>query len=271
MPVQGKPWSMISKLAAQLYTLREYTKTAESFQNVLQVCHEIGYLGVQLSAVGCMNGDTPEVSASTAKEMLESCGLVCCATHRPWKRLVENIDEEIEFHHILGCDYTAVGSIGGDYGVEPDSYRRFLDDAAPVIEKLKAAGIRFGFHNHQMEFIRNPETGRPCYDILINEGALDLMLEVDTFWAIVAGVDPAVLFERCPGRVPVIHVKDMEVVDKIGPVMCPVGEGNLDWPRIVRTCEAAGTEWYVVEQDDCRRDPFDCLRSSWEYLSELSF
>jgi len=100
---------MVSKLAAQLYTLREYTKTAESFQTVLQVCHEIGYAGVQLSAVGCMNGDEPEVSAEQAKEMLENSGLVCCATHRPWKRLVENTDEEIEFHKILGCDFTAIG------------------------------------------------------------------------------------------------------------------------------------------------------------------
>jgi len=260
---------MIQKLAAQLYTLREYTKTAEMFQEVLQVCHEIGYAGVQLSAIGCMNGDNPEINASQAKEMLENSGLVCCATHRPWKRLVENTDEEIEFHHILGCNYTAVGSIGGDYGIEPDSYRRFLDDAQPVIEKLKAAGIQFGFHNHQFEFIRNPETGKPCYDILITEGAPDLMLEIDTYWAVIAGVDPASLLARCTGRVPVIHVKDLEVVAKVGAVMAPVGEGNLDWPHIVEEGEKAGVEWYTVEQDECRRDPFDCLRSSWDYLSEL--
>lgn len=260
---------MIEKLAAQLYTLRDYTKTSETFQAVLQVCHEIGYAGVQLSAVGCMNGDEPEVSAAMAKEMLENSGLVCCATHRPWKRLVEQTHEEIEFHRILDCHYVAIGGIGGDYGVAPGSYRRFIEDARPVIEKLKAAGIAFGFHNHQYEFIRNPETGRPCYDILIDEGGPDLMLEVDTYWAVVAGIDPSALFERLPGRVPVIHVKDMEVVEKVGPVMCPVGEGNLNWPRIVRTCEDAGTQWYVVEQDDCRRDAFDCLRSSWEYLSEL--
>jgi len=260
---------MTSKLAAQLYTLRDYTKTRESFDTVLQACHEIGYAGVQLSAVGCMNGDVPEVTASQAREMLDSYGLVCCATHRPWKRLVENIDEEIDFHKSLGCDYTAVGSIAGEYGLAPEGYRRFLSDAAPVIAKLKDAGIRFGFHNHQNEFIRNPETGRPCYDILIDEGAPELMLEVDTFWAVVAGVDPAALFEQCSGRVPVIHVKDMEVVEKIGPVMCPVGEGNLNWRRIIEVCELAGTEWYVVEQDDCRRDPIDCLRSSWEFLADF--
>ncbi len=260
---------MTSKLAAQLYTLREYTKTAEMFEASLRACHEIGYAGVQLSAVGCMNGDDPEVSAGKAREMLDSFGLQCCATHRPWKRLVENTDEEIEFHKTLGCSYTAVGSIAGEYGLAPDSYRRILSDAAPVIAQLAASGIRFGFHNHQNEFIRNPETNRPCYDILIDEGAPDLMLEVDTFWAVVAGVDPCALFEKCVGRVPVIHVKDMEVVEKVGPVMCPVGEGNLNWSGIIEVCERVGTEWYVVEQDDCRRDPIDCLRSSWEYLADF--
>src|ERR1019366_9150665 len=104
----------------------------------------------------------PLVTAAQAKEMLENSGLVCCATHRPWNRLVENIDEEIEFHRILGCNYAAIGGISWDYGVQPDNYRKFLGDAIPVIDKLKSAGIRFGFHNHQYEFIRNPETGKPC-------------------------------------------------------------------------------------------------------------
>jgi sugar phosphate isomerase/epimerase len=67
----------------------------------------------------------------------------------------------------------------------------------------------------------------------------------------------------------VVHVKDKEVIPGEGPVMAPVGEGNLNWPRILDVCEKGGIEWYVVEQDTCRRDPFDCLRSSYEYLSTL--
>jgi sugar phosphate isomerase/epimerase len=73
--------------------------------------------------------------------------------------------------------------------------------------------------------------------------------------------------QRCAGRVPVIHLKDKEVVPKDGPVIAAIGEGNLPWNTIVPACEAAGVDWYGVEQDTCRRDPFDCLRSSFEYLS----
>jgi sugar phosphate isomerase/epimerase len=66
--------------------------------------------------------------------------------------------------------------------------------------------------------------------------------------------------------VPVIHVKDKEVVPGDGPVMAAVGEGNLDWAGILPACAQAGVEVYAVEQDICRRDPFDCLRSSYEFL-----
>ena len=62
---------MASKLSAQLYTLREHTKTAASFAESLRRVREIGYPAVQLSAVGCMNGDAPEVTAGQARRLLD--------------------------------------------------------------------------------------------------------------------------------------------------------------------------------------------------------
>ncbi len=258
---------MQDKLAAQLYTLREHTKTARDFDNALGLCHEIGYAAVQLSAVGCMNGDQPEVDAKTARLMLDHNGLQCCATHRPWEALRDRTDEEIDFHLTLGCNYVA---IGGLWPKDPTDFRRFIEESRPVIAKLKDAGIWFGYHNHSHEFVRNPETGKPWFDVLIEEGAPDLMLEIDTYWVQHAGIDPASLLRRCANRIPVIHVKDKEVVPEEGPVFAPVGEGNLDWAGIIDACEEGGTEWYVVEQDTCRRDPFDCLRSSFDYLSAFN-
>jgi sugar phosphate isomerase/epimerase len=253
------------RLAAQLYTLRNYTGTAEGFEDVLGLCHGIGYEGVQLSAVGCMNGDVPLVDAARARELLDAHGLECCATHRPWARLAEATDEEIEFHRTLRCDYAAIGGLWD--GNDAATYRRFMDTARPVVTALKGAGIRFGYHNHSHEFARDPESGRPCYDILIDEGGPDLMMEVDTFWIAHAGADPAEYLRRCSSRIPVIHVKDCEVVPEVGPVMAPVGEGNLNWPAILAACREGGVEWLVVEQDECRRDPFDCLNSSFRFLS----
>ena len=53
---------MPSQLAVQLYTVRDFTKTASDFADSLKKIADIGYKAVQLSAVGAMNGDTARKS-----------------------------------------------------------------------------------------------------------------------------------------------------------------------------------------------------------------
>jgi sugar phosphate isomerase/epimerase len=254
---------MIEQLAVQMYTLREFTKTREGFVDALATIHGIGYPAVQLSAVGCMDGENPEVSAGEARELLDRYGLQCAATHRPWARLRDHLDEEIEFHRTLGCDYVAIGGIWEDDLA--GAFRRFVVDSSPIVAKLNEAGIRFGYHNHAHEFQQRPEGGW-CLRTVIDDAPW-VELEIDTYWVNEAGADPASMIMSLPGRVSVIHVKDKEVM-KQGPVMAPVGEGNLDWERILHAARLAGTKWLIVEQDECQRDPYDCLASSFDYLAD---
>lgn len=249
------------KPAVQMYTLRDHTQTLETLEESLGKVSAMGYPAVQLSAIGAW--DKGLLDAAGVRAMLDRHGLICCATHRPLKRFLEATDEEIEIHRTLSCDYAAIGSIAGDYGMEPESYRRFLADFRPVIAAFKAAGIRFGFHNHALEFRQG---GRDHYDLLLEEP--DLQLEIDVYWVAVAGIDPAVLLRRAKGRIAAIHFKDLEVLGWEPPTFAPVGEGNLDWNGIIEACREGGTEWAIVEQDTCRRDPFDCLASSLRFLRD---
>jgi sugar phosphate isomerase/epimerase len=259
---------MPSHLAVQMYTVRDYTRTGPDLAAALAKIRAIGYEAVQLSAVGAMNGAAPEVDAARARKMLDDCGLRCIATHCSWSDLRDRTDAEIELHRMLGCDFTAIGGIPPEYGEQgANGFRRFVEDAGPVIAALRAAGIRFGYHNHAFEFMRAGAGRETLYDLLVDAGNPDLLLELDVYWADHAGVNPVRLFERCPGRMPVIHLKDKEISPEGRPGMAPIGEGNLDWEGIIPACRQAGVEWYAVEQDECRRDPFDCLRSSFEYLS----
>lgn len=263
--------TLVSQLAVQMYTVRDFTGGAADLAATLAKIRAIGYPAVQLSAVGAMGGETPAVSAEQARWMLDDNGLRCIATHRNWESLAHETEKEIAFHHTLGCDFAAIGSLPRPYAeAGAAGYAAFAQDAAPVIARLKAAGIRFGYHNHAGEFERVGLEGgdtRTRFDILIEDGGPDLCLELDLYWISHAGVNPERLVERCAGRVPVIHVKDKEIADG-QPVMAPVGEGNGDWPHLLPACAAAGVEWYAVEQDVCRRDPFDCLQASFRFLSE---
>ncbi len=260
-----------AQLAVQMYTVRDYTKTARDLAETLAKIRAIGYPAVQLSAVGAMNGDAPEVNVKTARQMLDDNGLSCIATHRAWDALRDAADAEIAFHQTLGCAFTAIGGLPKEYGERGAAgYADFVRDAAPVIARLKAAGIGWGYHNHAHEFAPAAAPGGPILlDTFVDEGGPDFCLELDLYWAWHAGADPAALLRRCAGRVPVIHLKDKAVVTgEREPVMAPIGEGNLPWGNsILPACREAGVRWYAVEQDVCRRDPFDCLRASFDFLS----
>lgn len=244
------------KLAAQFYTVRHLTADRAGFEECLRRVAEIGYTGVQLSAVGCMNGETPEVSAIDAREMLDRYGLVCCATHRPWDRLLNEPDAEAEFHRTLGC------SVAG-LGYPPKELEALLPEIETAARELTARGLTFAYHNHELEF--GHVGGEPFIHRL--RRIRDLHFILDTYWVWVGGFDPVRLLLALEGRVEVVHLKDLLPVGR-EVRFAPVGEGNLDWPAILPACREAGTEWLVVEQDETYgRDPFDCLRSSFEYVS----
>jgi hypothetical protein len=62
-----------------MYTVRDFTKTAQDLSESLRKIRDIGYPAVQLSAVGAMNGDSPEVSPLMPKKMWTTT--VCSALH----------------------------------------------------------------------------------------------------------------------------------------------------------------------------------------------
>ena len=263
---------MKDNLAVQLYTLRDHLHTAADFKSSIERIAQIGYGAVQLSAVGAMNGDNPALDVTTAKQILDSNGVKCIATHRSWDQLSQETGAEIEFHRALDCDFTAIGGIPAPYKeAGADGYRRWCDEAAPVIAKLKAGGMRFGYHNHAFELERvDYQNGGPrtLLDLIIDCGNPDMLLELDLYWLGHGGANPQRVVERCAGRMPVIHIKDKEMIGQ-EPRMAPIGEGNMDWANLIPACLESGVEWIAIEQDNCYRDGFDCLKSSYDYLTNL--
>ena len=94
-------------------------------------------------------------------------------------------------------------------------------------------------------------------------------ITLDTYWAQAGGADPAQWLRRLDGRVNCVHFKDMvfSPEDK-GVRMAAIGEGNMNYPEILKACDDAHVEYGFVEQDNCYgEDPFLCLKRSYEYLT----
>ena len=104
--------------------------------------------------------------------MLDDVGIRCIATHRSWEDLAQNTQAEIDFHGVLDCNYVAIGGIPANLirSQGEQGYRDFVEAARPVIQKLKAGGLTFGYHNHSHEFERIAPGPKTLIDIFLEEG-----------------------------------------------------------------------------------------------------
>jgi len=148
---------------------------------------------------------------------------------------------------------------------------RFAAELGPIAERLAAAGIDFSYHNHSHELARcgsGAGGGRTWLaELYAAVPAQALQAELDVYWLVAGGADPVQWIDDLRDRQSVIHFKDMAVLPDRTQRFAEVGEGNLNWAKIVPACRAAGIEWAFVEQDDCYgQDPFACLATSYRNL-----
>jgi sugar phosphate isomerase/epimerase len=251
-----------SRLAAQLYTVREFTQTAEDFAASMKKIRDIGYTAVQVSAIG-------PIPDAEVKAIIDDVGLMICITHvRPVDALWNNLEAVIKQHHLWNCKHVAIASMPEQFREEgEDGFKQFAQEASQIGEKLHKAGLTLSYHNHSFEFVRFGK--RTGLDIIYEESDPRFLQAVlDTYWIQHGGADPIAWIKRMKRRMPVFHLKDMVIIDE-KQAIAEVGEGNLNWPAILQACRDAEVEWYAVEQDVCRRDPFESLKISYENLKVM--
>ncbi len=247
-------------IAAQLFTLRDFTKTPADIEKTLKKVKEAGYSAVQVSGMG-------PVEPAFLKELTDSLQLRICATHISFDRLKNDLKAVINEHKLWNCDFVGIGSMPSEYPRSREGYTGFAREASVIARELAANGLKLIYHNHNFEFQKYD--GVTGLDILINESdPAAFGFEIDTYWVQAGGGSPVQWLKKVAGRIDVVHFKDMEFIDG-RQEMAAIGEGNLDWESIVDVCRKISVKWYAVEQDVCPRDPFDCLTSSFNYLQKF--
>lgn len=251
----------LNTIAAQMYTLREFTKTPEGLRDSFQKLKEIGYKAVQISGIG-------PIDPQLVKEYADEAGLAICATHVPWNRMVNDLEALAAEHKLWNCEYIGLGSLPAEYQTSREGYRSFVRLASEIARILKEQhGLQFIYHNHDFEFERFD--GVTGMDVLLSESdAAAVGFELDLYWVQAGGGSPVSWVRKVKGRMQVVHLKDMAIVERKA-AFAEIGEGNMNYPDIIEACRETGVEWYVVEQDVCRRDPFESLTISFNYLKKL--
>ena len=258
--VKGVVISM--KIGAQLYTLRDYCKDSDSFENTLNKVADIGYTSIQVSG-------TCSYDPHWLAEKLKSAGLTCDLTHINVNDLAQNTDKVIADHNIFGCDYIGIGWYNGLKN--DDDIPKLVDIAKSIAPKMKENKKFFMYHNHFQEFAKTDRGETKLLELVSKTAPDELGVTLDTYWVQYGGADLNDYIPLLKGRIPCVHLKDMKVDSTAGEVrMASVGDGNINFEKLIKLFEDNGTKYMFVEQDfTYGEDPFICLKRSYDYLHSL--
>ncbi len=271
----------IKSIGVQLYTVRDAMQ--QDFDGTVAKVAGIGYKEVELAgfdqaadgAVTYWGKQAPDVRASFDRH-----GLVSPSTHVKYSSLTpENFPKVIESSKTIGNTYIVMPWIEEADRKQPDIWKKAAAVFNRAGEESKKAGIQFAYHNHWFEFL--PVDGKLPYDELLAESDPNLVkMELDLCWITTAGKDPITYFNKYPGRFPLVHVKDIKTLPKVGEGgsqtfgdtadLAPVGSGIIDWKNIFSHDQKAGIKHYFVEHDKPEM-PLESIASSYAYLKKLRF
>ena len=143
-----------------------------------------------------------------------------------------------------------------------DGLKKYCEYFNAVGEKCNAAGIRFGYHNHDKEFSTELE-GKPVYDWMLELTDPDkVMFELDLYWIAQGGGNTLEYFENYPGRFYLWHIKDEKEVG---------ASGDIDFAAIFAEREKAGTKYGIVEVEEYNFEPLESCKKSLEFLEAQDY
>ena len=261
--------AQLKTLGVQLYTVRSVLP--QKPRDTLNAIRAIGYQEVEATFAGL----------DDLWPVLEASGLKAVSIHLDSKSVTQGKADD------LSPIFDQLKKRGFEYAVMPyvpeperggiEVIKSLAEKFNRAGEKCRAAGMSFCYHNHAFEFAT--EKGATLFQVMLDQTDPKLVaFELDVFWVSVAGLDPAETIQKLAGRVPLLHLKDkaegtaVMYKESVPPATFKeVGNGVMDWPKVLRAAAEAKVAHYFVEQDQTPGDPVDSLRQSYGYLSKLSY
>lgn len=206
--------------------------------------------------------------------------------------LETEFDRAVDACRRTGSRYLRIGMMPFSAMVSKEACEAWAAEVEPYAARLAEQGVTLCYHNHHVDLIQFD--GERIFDI-VRRVAPSLLFEVDLHWVQRGGMAPLDMLTAYTGACKLIHVKDFRIAPLPAETyakfeakeiegkdfydvflglaqFAEVGQGNMNWPELLPAAEAAGAEYFLIEQDDTYgRDPIDCIRESREYLRSIGY
>jgi len=244
-------------LGVQLYTFRDLM--ANDPKGTLEKIAAIGIKKIETARSG--KGHYYGLTPKEMKETCETLGMKLVSGH---VHLDNQWEKTIEEAVASGQEYLICSTMPSK-GQTVSNYKSVADAFNKAGEDCKAAGLKFGYHNHQYEF--ESDGGQVLYEVLLENTDSDLVhMELDLGWTIVAGKDPLDYFDRYEGRFPLWHLKDMNMKEKVS---TEFGKGGLDIALMLKNVKKSGVKHIFIEQEEYATTPMESMKHNMEYIGQI--
>ena len=271
-------------IGLQIYSLMK--ELTENVPEGMKKIKEIGYSTIELAGYG--NRKMGQYEVGEYRKIAEDAGLKITSAHvNPPERTYtkDNVAKISDWWKLAVEDHVKLG-VGRL--IQPGMPTIETHDDAKLVgevfnnagEIAKAAGIKWGYHNHNMEFKRIAKPGetlptgpgavlRPVGDIVYDlmmeatDPAL-VFFEMDVYWTVMGQMDPLDYFEKYPTRIQVLHIKDRSVLGQ---------SGMMNFENIFKKAYSIGiNEFYVeIEKIKTNMTQFEGVKGCFDYLNNASF
>lgn len=250
----------------QLYGIRD--SLGKDPKGVLKQVASFGYKQVEPfdhSSLGMFFG----MGNKGFKMFVEDLGMSIPSVHT---NVYKDFEQKVEEAAAIGIKYLIYNWEGP--GKTLDDYKHYADDFNKKGEFCRQHGICFTFHNHDFTF--KEMDGIIPQDWLMQHTEKELVdFQIDFYWVIAAGQDPAEWVNKYPTRFKLAHFKDRTkgTTEREGKAICELGTGSIDFPSILSKIKKSSIAYYIVDQDTCndRTDPMQCIKEDAGYMKKLKW
>ena len=266
------------RLGVQLYVLRDLL--AKDFDGTLAQVAKLGIKNVEFA--GFYNRTAKQVRAALANNGLSAIGAHCLLASMS----DDEVHRTIDFCHEVGMPYmiAAVPSIKPDAtgkssgnpfeNISLEDFRWSAERFNTIGRKVRDAGMRFAYHNHNIEARKYGNTTGFDEIIRLTDPSL-VALEFDTGNFIAGGGDPYPYLSKYPHRFELAHVKEWAgpfkpTLTSNFPKYANFGGGKTDWKKMMTSLQKAGVKQTFIEQDGTATgDELGAVRQAYQYLLKI--
>ena len=254
-------------LGLQLYSLRN--EFAKDVPGSMATVKGFGIKNAELA------GDY-NLGADKLRELLSANGIKPISTHFGYDRYAKDLPGVVKEAKALGVKFAGCAWIPHDKGFTEATCREAIAVFNRAGEALAKEGIRFFYHQHGYEF--GPCGNGTLLDLMMAETKPQFVsFEMDIFWVVFPGEDPAKWLAKYGKRWELMHLKDMKKGLKTGDPSghtdvandVALGTGQMDMPRILQAAKQAGVKWYFIEDES--PSSVQQIPQSLRYLEQVKF